>query len=309
MWIRNNKRITRLPIPQLGDEAATKNYVLTTMNHLPNLYLDRQGRSKMLGNLQMNNYRTTELTNSPRDDSEAANKKYVDENISKSSIKPSHTPKNVFQYLMDDVNEWTTEYGVKVGSISVLNESPHSRDKKVLNITPVKNGNNYRFRVGLQMFRMKTNESYTLPGKDNKLTLMELECGLWGVIPPSINIIMAAVILFITQKLFLKKTSSSPPVFVYFTIHYDDKSGDLNTYAKEFKNQVYMVAYSVEGFTDHVDSEVYDAHKAFETSKTKMKMLVPLDINNQKILNVNYDLKFGDIFKILNVISKLVDKE
>ena len=39
----NNKRITRLPIPQLGDEAATKNYVLTTMNHLPNLFLDRQG--------------------------------------------------------------------------------------------------------------------------------------------------------------------------------------------------------------------------------------------------------------------------
>ena len=40
----NNKRITKLPIPHLGDEAATKNYVLTTMNHLPNLFLDRQGR-------------------------------------------------------------------------------------------------------------------------------------------------------------------------------------------------------------------------------------------------------------------------
>ena len=31
-----------------------------------------------------------------------------------------------------------------------------------------------------------------------------------------------------------KKTSSSPPVFVYFTVHYDDKGGDLNTYPKEF---------------------------------------------------------------------------
>ena len=39
----NSKRITRLPIPHLGDEAATKNCVLTTMNHLPNLFLDRQG--------------------------------------------------------------------------------------------------------------------------------------------------------------------------------------------------------------------------------------------------------------------------
>ena len=110
----------------------------------------------------MNDHRITGLTNPPTSDGEAVNKKYVDENISKSSIKPSHSPKNVFQYLMDDVNEWTTEYGVKVGSIGVLNESPHSWDKKVLNITPVKNGNNYRFRLGLQMFRIKINEQYSL---------------------------------------------------------------------------------------------------------------------------------------------------
>ena len=94
-----------------------------------------------------------------------------------------------------------------------------------------------------------------------------------------------------------KKTSSSPPAFVYFTVHFDDKGFDLNTYPKEFKNQIYLVGYGVEGLTDHVDSEVYDAHEAFETSKTKMKMLVPLDMNNQKILNHN--LKFTDIFKII----------
>ena len=40
----NNNRITRLPDPQLGDEAATKNYVAITMNHLPSLFLDRQGK-------------------------------------------------------------------------------------------------------------------------------------------------------------------------------------------------------------------------------------------------------------------------
>ena len=61
----------------------------------------------------------------------------------------------------------------------------------------------------------------------------------------------------------------------------------MNTYPAEFKDQVYMVAYGVEGLTDHVDSEVYDAHEAFETSKTKMKMLVALDMNNQRIMNTN----------------------
>ena len=90
------------------------------------------------------------------------NKKYVDTNISKANIKPSHTPENVFQYLMNDVNEWSTEYNVKVESFSDLTESPHSWDKRVLNISPIKSGNNYRFRLGLQMFRMKTNETYSL---------------------------------------------------------------------------------------------------------------------------------------------------
>ena len=106
--------------------------------------------------------------------------------------------------------------------------------------------------------------------------------------------------LYYTKTLIrFKKTSSSPPVFVKFTIHYDDKGGDLNTYPKEFKNQIYLVAYGVEGLTDHVDSEVYDAHEVFEIDKTKMKMLVPLDMNGKKILNVNYDLKFRDLFKLI----------
>ena len=183
--VMNNKRITRLPLPNLGDEAATKNYVTITMNHLPNLFLDRQGTSKMLGNLQMNDHGISGLTNPSSSDDEATNKKYVDSHISKNNIKPSHTPKNVFSYLMSDLNEWSTEYGVKVGNISDLPESPHSWDKRVF-ITPVKSGRNYRFRLGLQMFRMKTNESYSLfdciieiliHGKDNKLLLMEPECG------------------------------------------------------------------------------------------------------------------------------------
>ena len=59
----NNNRIIRLPLPNLGDEAATKNYVTKTMNHIPSLFLDRQGKSKMLGNLQINDHRITGLTN------------------------------------------------------------------------------------------------------------------------------------------------------------------------------------------------------------------------------------------------------
>ena len=97
-----------------------------------------------------------------------------------------------------------------------------------------------------------------------------------------------------------KKTSSSPPIFVYYTVHFDDNGGDMNTYPKDFKNQVYIVAYEIEGLSDHVDPEVYDAHEAFEIDKTKMKMLVPLDMKGKQLMNVNYGLKFGNVFKIIN---------
>ena len=51
----------------------------------------------MLGNLQMNDNRITGLSNPPNNDDEATNKKYVDDNITKSHIKPSHTPKKLLK--------------------------------------------------------------------------------------------------------------------------------------------------------------------------------------------------------------------
>ena len=251
----NNRRITNLPHPQLSDEAATKDYVTISLNHLPSLFLDRQGKSKMLGNLQMNDNRITGLTNSPNADDEATNKKYVDDNILKNNIKPSHTHKNVFQYLMNDVNEWSSEYNIKVESFSDLSESPHSWDKRVLIITPVKSGRNYRFRLGLQMFRMKTNESYSLIvelyNRDYKTwqrqqTFVE-GTGMWVINHNTTKYQYqygSSGDLYYSKTLIkFEKTSSSPPIFVYFTVHFDDNGGHMNTYPKDFKNQVYIVAY------------------------------------------------------------------
>ena len=113
--------------------------------------------------------------------------------------------------------------------------------------------------------------------------------------------------LFYTKTLIkFKKTSSSAPVFVYYTVHFDDKGGDLNTYPKDYINQIYLFAYGVEGLVDNVDPEVCDAHEAFEIDKTKMKMLVPLDMNNQRIMNTKFDLKFKDLFKTFKCYMKFV---
>ena len=309
----NNNRITRLPDPQLADEPVTRKFLSNSNTLFYNIFLDLDGNSQMRGNIKMNDKRITGLTNLPNADDEATNKKYVDTHISKSNIKPSHTPKNVFQYLMNDVNEWSTEYDVKVENFSNLAESPHSWDKRVLNITPIKNGTNYRFRLGLQMFPMKTNETYSLIvelyNRDYKTwQRQETYVNGTGMWVKSFNTTKfqhrygSSGDLYYTKTLIkFRKTSSSAPIFVYFTIHFDDNGGDMNTYPREFKNQVYIVAYGIVGETDHVDSEIYDSHEAFEIDKTKMKMLVPLDMNGKQLLNfnLNLNLKFGDIFKIV----------
>ena len=143
----NNNRILRLPDPQLADEPVTRKFLTQTNTLFYNIFLDLDGNAQMRGNIKMNDHRITGLTNPPNADDEATNKKYVNDIISKANMKPSHTPKNVFKYLMNDVNEWSSEYNVKVENFINMGESPHSWDKRVLNITPVKDGRNYRFRL------------------------------------------------------------------------------------------------------------------------------------------------------------------
>ena len=295
----DNNRIVRLPDPQLADEPVTRKFLAHTNTLFYNIFLDLDGNAQMRGNIKMNDNRITGLTNPPNADDEATNKKYVNDVISKANIKPSHTPKNVFQYLMNDVNEWSSEYNVKVENFSNLAESPHSWDKRVLNITPVKDGRNYRFRLGLQMFPMKTNETYSLIVElyNHDYKTWERQetyvngTGLWVKSYNTAKLQYrygSSGDLYYTKTLIkFKKTSSTAPIFVYFTIHFDDNGGDMNTYPKDFKNQVYIVAYGIVGETDHVDSEVYDAHEAFEIDKNRMKMNVDLDLNTNKLLNVS----------------------
>ena len=176
--------------------------------------------------------------------------------------------------------------------------------------------------VGLQMFRMTTNKEYSLVvelyNRDYKTwqrqqTIVD-GTGMWVINHNTTKYQYhygSSGDLYYSKTLIkFKKTSSSPPIFVYFTVHFDDDGGDMNTYPKEFKNQVYTVAYGIEGLTDHVDSEVYDAHEAFEIDKTKMKMLVPLDKDLELYFVVNLTIKLYlshlQLFCILSICIKLV---
>ena len=294
----NNNRITNLPSPHLSTEPATKDYVTTVMNHLPSLFVDRQGKSKMLGNLDINQHKIINVIE-PTDDLDVSNKLYTDNQIIKSNIKPNSIPKNVFKYLMDDVNEWSSEYNIKVLNFSDMTESPHYWNKRILNITPLKDeNNNYKFRLGIQCFPLDNNKEYTL-----SIEMYNKNYETWNRQLTYINADTAWIEGYHTQKfqhhyqengviyytktlIRFKKTSTSTPNFIYITYHFEDNNGDMNTYPKEFANQVYILAYGAIGIFNHLDSAVYDKHQAFEIEKTKMKMLVDLDINNKLITNI-----------------------
>ena len=310
----NNNRITNLPSPHLSTEPATKDYVTTVMNHLPSLFLDRQGKSTMLGNLNMNNHLIQNVKD-PGNTDDCANKKYVDSQISKANIKPSHTPKNAFKYLMDDVNEWSSEYNIKVLSFSDLAESPHSWNKKVLNITPKKTNFHYRFRFGVQVFPVDINTPYTicieLFNKDyitwSRTQIFIEGLGIWlrshNTVKYQHHYDSNNDLYYHRTIIVFNRTSSSGPSQIFHTVHYDNRGGDLDTYPDQFKDQLYVVAYGCKGYFNNIDSLVYDKHEAYEIDKTKMKMLVDLDMNNKSINNIK-NLSYGGLIFIYGRITK-----
>ena len=302
--------------PITGDLKKIINY-----ENIREIFLSRKESFPMNIDLNMNNHLIQNVKD-PVNVDNGANKRYVDDTITKSSNKPSHTTKNAFQYLMGDVNEWSSEYNVRVFGYSNLVESPHYWNKAALSIAPLKDDdNNYRFRLGLQMFPLKTNDTYTL-----MIELLNHDYITWqrqqtyvegtGIWLKSHNTNKfqhrygSSGVLYYSKTLVkFKKTSDSAPVFLYFTVHFDNRKGDMNTYPKEFSSQVYIAAYGVLGETDHIDSEVYDQHKAFEIDKNKMKMLVPLDMDNNAITNVSaIDMNNGSITNIgpLNMNNKAI---
>ena len=293
----NNNRIYKLPDPQLADERATLGYVSRLNNNLFNSYLDLKGVRKMEGNLQMDGNQVSGLTNFPQNDDHGANKKYVDDQISKANIKPTNIPKNAFKYIMESTNEWSVEYNLIINSFSDLNESPHSYNKKVLNITPKKTDSNYRFRFGIQVFSVNINTPYTLCvelfNRDyitwGRTQIFIEGLGIWlrnhNTVKYQHHYESNSDIYYHRTIIKFNRTSSSGPAQVFYTVHYDNRGGDLNTYPDQFKDQIYVIAYGCKGNFNNIDSLVYDKHEAYELDNTKMKMLVDLDMNGYSILN------------------------
>ena len=113
----------------------------------------------MTGTLQMDTNKITGLSN-PVNGEDGTNNQYIDQKVTDIKPKSSHDLENVFKYLRNTVNEWSSESNIEVDKTDDLQTS-HYWNKKVLYIKLIKISGNYRFKLGLQMNTVPNGE-YTI---------------------------------------------------------------------------------------------------------------------------------------------------
>ena len=309
----NNHLVKNVKDPVDANDGVNKKYVDTKVNSKADKndldkYLDLNGDNLMNGDIRMDGNRITGLSNQPENNYEAPNKQYVDNSIKKAQIKLAHIPDNVLKYIMDDIDQTSSEYGIEIDKIDDYDDSFHSYNKQVIYLKLIKDENDYDGRIGYNIYQLvdkSKNKFYTAA-----IEWITTDNNAWSKMEIFNNITSGSIISNHTQKFedgngiyytrsiiqFEVFSITTPPVYLLSTIHIE---GVNPTYPQKF-SEVYNIIYGCNGKLNHIDREVYSKHNAFEIDKNRMKMLVDLDINNKKILNIENitDIKiFGKVNK------------
>jgi len=175
----NNHKIINLGTPITKDNAVSKEYVDTSLFNKADkndmLLLD--GSNKVVADFDMNNQKITKLSTNAADVLSATNVMYVNQakadltasltasfnkKISESHIRSTTSKKDVFRYLMDEVNKSTGESNIIVDGIKDFPASPHDVNKKAYSFRMGKGSNNeYSSRLSFNMYLLPWGE-YTL---------------------------------------------------------------------------------------------------------------------------------------------------
>ena len=309
-----NRELKNTLDPTDEQDTVNKRYLESQLTD----YLKRNGQPPMTFNLNMDNYKIVNL-NEPTLNSDATTKKYVD---NKTKIKPSHSLTNSFKYLMNDINEISTEYGLIADKIDDLSWSPHE-NKKVLYFKAVKDGLNYRYRLGLQMTQASpianTIAIEQLFNNENYWNKAEISINGTGITIESYHTNKFHFSnYYYTKTIVQLKRLTAPEHQLYYTTHIDNVTSSLPPREKlieklTVRSQQYLLAYGVNSFMSDVDSIVYNL-PLFKRINDKMQMQVNLDMNNKKIENLakptdlNDAVNFGYLLgkkEIIDLFSKI----
>ena len=297
----NQKRISNLQNPIQSFDAVTLKFV-------SDMFLDRHGDSMMLGDIKMNNKRILDLAITAEKSNEATSKKYVDDNIKRAQIKHSHILENEFKYIMSTLDEISSEYGVEVDKIDNYENSFHNYNKQVIYLKLIKDNNEYDARIGYNIYKLvnkEKNKIYTtaiewLTNDNNIWTKMEIFNNITAgsILSNHTEKFSTGDGLYYTRSIvqFEVFSITTPPVYLLSTIRIKNVNP---TYPNKFK-EIYNIIYGCSGILANIDREVYDNHNSFKIEKTKMIMLVPLDMNNKHLLNVSNTASINMYGTIIN---------
>ena len=299
----NEQRVKNTLDPTDEQDTVNKRYLESQLTD----YLKRNGQNAMTFDLNMDNYKIVNL-NEPTLNSDATTKKYVDD---KTKINPSHSLENTFKYLMDDLDEISTEYGLIADKIDDLSWS-HHENKKVLYFKAVKDGLNYRYRLGFQMTQASpianTIAIEQLFNNENYWNKAEISINGTGITIESYHTNKFHFSKYYYTKTIIQlKRLTAPEHQLYYTTHID------NVTSSPIQLQQYLLAYGVNSFMSDVDSIVYNL-PLFKRINDKMQMQVNLDMNNKKIENLakptdlNDAVNFGYLLgkkEIIDLFSKI----
>ena len=268
----SGEKITNLGEPRNDDDASTKKYVDDVDKFLRNQisqevvliqnYLDKMGQNRVRNMA------------SPFNPTDAANKDYVD----KSFITPSGPMKNVLQYVMDNVNETSSEFGVTVLGIVDFPQTPHVINKKAIKFQMGLQSNNnakYYSRIGLNMYSLPTGR-YTFVVEFFPPTRRKVEV---NCLSTTINVDRQVIgrlgdawknVTWITKNV----TTPNEYLMVDLKCEVDQNSSD---------NVGWLIVWGVAGYHNNVPSAVYDRPYLVENGKVVME--TDLDLNGKRLLN------------------------
>ena len=283
-----NHSITNLDLPSNPRHATCVEYVNYRINTEAPKYVKVDGNSAMAGNFNLNDKKIINLNTDDKDIKSAANVDYVSNKVNtakgdvtvvlknyfvtkknESHITSSTNKKDASRYLMENADESSSENNIRVTGIVDFPGSPHTINKKSIQLHNGKNAqNNYFSRIGFNMFKLPEGE-YTLaieffPPSTTNLSV--------SVVSTSLNINQHATKLFVNYSrsiVHLHKWSITPPEYIYIDMHCQ------GTASSPTQGIGYMIVYGVKGSQNDVDSSVYDTAYVIENGKMVMQTDYP----------------------------------
>ena len=195
-----------------------------------------------------NNQKQINNLGTPRYNSSAANKSYIDETLAQSQINSSNK-KNAFKYLLD-ADESSSENNIVVLGISDFPQSPH-KNKLAYKVGLQKNpnSNDYQSKIGFNLYPLSIGkftsvlEYYPLGSHTNiQLSAQATTANIHKTIQKSFSDHVKILVQF-------NNSSRESLDYIYFNLH---GSSTLSS------PEAFLIIYGVKDWQDTVNPEVYD---------------------------------------------------